>query len=471
MRGVNREPTLRFALIAGFGLPLGLWLFLGYQATRTLAEAQREAVALDARYVRAQESLSEIRSGVLLASVIVRDALLNLTPRQADSHRQAIENAYQAIDLTLARYVPVSGSPEEEQWLRGLKDEVAAFRRASAEILATDSSTWQTQGGALLRRFLPSRERAVTVSEEAQSVNRALYVEQRRVTAANQAALQAQIWRGLGVALAFSLVMAWLSFRYATRLERKLKEQYAKEAQISADLQKLSAHLIDMQEETERGIARELHDEVGQGLSAVQLELTVAQKHLERTGVAPDLLDDARAATDGVLRNVRNLSQLLHPSVLDDLGLSAAIESYVGSFSRRTGLVVDLVDRTSPGRISADAERAVYRVVQEALNNVHKHARASQVVITLAHRDGTLKMVVDDDGGGFDAVDAERPGARSGLGLLSIRERVTQLDGNLRLESVIGRGTRLEVSVPLLPETPEAIVPLPTESSLAVREV
>ena len=448
MSRLPKEPTLRAALLAGFGLTLGLWLLMGYQTMRHLADAQGEAVALDARYVRAQEALSQVRSEVLLTSVIIRDALLDTAPRTAANDQKAIGDAYQAIDLALARYVPVFGSAEEVARVDRLKTEVAAFRKSSSEILATDSRTWQVEGRLLLRRFLPSRERAVTVSEETQSINRALYVEQRRATSDRQAALQTQMWQGLGIALALSLLVAWLSFGYATRLERRLRAQHAREAQISADLQRLSACLVDVQEEEQRRIARELHDEVGQGLSAVQLELTVAKKRLQRAGVTEeDVLEDACTATNAVLRSVRNLSQLLHPSVLEDLGLSVALESHVVALGRRTGIVVELIDTLPSTRPSAPVERTVYRVVQEALNNVVKHAKASRVVVRLEQQDDKLVAVIEDNGMGFDTRETAPTGRRSGLGLLGIRERVAQLGGTMHLRSSIGGGTRLEISL------------------------
>jgi signal transduction histidine kinase len=443
------------ALFVGFGLTLSLWLLVGWQMTRRLAAAQVESDALDARYLRAQDALATIRTDVLLASVIVRDALLDLAPRSAQEYRQQIESAYAAIDSSLAVYTPVTGSPAEFERLQRLRREVDAFRQASAEILDTDLRSWRTEARPLLQRFLPSRENAVAVSEETQSINRALYIEQLRLAAVGQSRLQGQIWTGLGLTLAISLVIAWLAVRYATRLERQLIAQHTREEQISTDLHKLSARLVDVQEEEQRRIARELHDEVGQALSAVKLELVVAQRRILRAGIADDLLGEAQAVAEGALRNVRDLSQLLHPSALEDLGLSAALDSYVAAFAMRTGITVDLVDRGPISRLSLSAERAVYRIVQEALTNVARHAQATTVVIRLRAEDDRLVVIVDDDGRGFDSDAAERPGRREGLGLLGIRERAVQLGGDVRIESAAGRGTRVEVTIPLTPVTIE----------------
>jgi signal transduction histidine kinase len=255
------------------------------------------------------------------------------------------------------------------------------------------------------------------------------------------------------------------------RLERRLVDQRLREEQISADLHRLSARVISVQEEERRRIARELHDEVGQALSAVNLELTGAQQYLQRTGTESDLLREARVLADGALRSVRDLSQLLHPSVLEDLGLSAALRSFLNGFGRRTGTNVAFHDDGTLKRLTPEAELTVYRIVQEAMTNIARHASATRVEIRLAEEDGHLSVVVEDDGVGFDARDVERPGRQGGLGLLGIRERVSQLGGTVRIDSVIGRGTRLEVTIPAT-EHRAAGTPSPDETAaLALDEV
>jgi len=305
---------------------------------------------------------------------------------------------------------------------------------------------------ALLKRLLPERESVIDVSEELQAINRTVYVAQQTEMAQVQAALQRQVLTVLGVSLIISFVIAWTAFRYGVRLERRLVDQRLREEQISADLHRLSARVISVQEEERRRIARELHDEVGQALSAVNLELTAAQQYMQRTGMGTgtdtDVLREARALADGALRNVRDLSQLLHPSVLEDLGLSAALRSFLNGFGRRTGTTVAFLENGTPERLTPEAERTVYRIVQEAMTNVARHASANRVEIRMAEADGLVSVIVEDDGVGFDARDVERPGRQGGLGLLGIRERVAQLGGTVRIDSVIGRGTRLEVTIP-----------------------
>jgi signal transduction histidine kinase len=398
--------------------------------------------------MQAQELLASVRTQVLVASVLLRDALLDPDPRFVADHRQAIEHAYTAIDSLLARYVPFLDSPAERERVTRLRGEIRDFRSASDEVLSTDSSRWPTDAPVLLRRFMPKRATAIRVSEETQSLNRSAFVDQQHKIALMQAAAQRRVWTVFGVALAISLAIGWLVSRHATRLEQRLAEQRRREERVAADLQRLSARLVQAQEDEQRRIARELHDEVGQALSAVKVELAVAQRRIERMSGVTDLLSDAQSSADCALRSVRDLSHLLHPSALDDLGLVAALESQIADFRRRHDVAMEFVQEGLDRRQNAETERAVYRIVQEALTNISRHAHATAGRVYLHAQPGSLRVVVEDDGVGFDAADVERPGRRRGLGLLGIRERVSQLRGTVHIESTAAHGTRIEVHLP-----------------------
>jgi signal transduction histidine kinase len=463
--------TIRAALLAGFGLMLGLWLFVGYQVTLRMQEAQREAVAVSARYLQAQELLAAIRSQALVASALVREALLNPEARTARSHREEITLAYDRIDRQLGHYVPFVGSPSERERVGRLREEIREFRAATDEVLATDSREWPRNAATLMRRFMPRREAAIRISEEVQALNRAAFVEEQQAVSGMQSSLQQQVWTVFGIALAISMAIGWLAFRHSTGLERRLTEQRAREEQISIDLQRLSARLLHAQEEEQRRIARELHDEVGQTLSAIKMELTVAGRRLERTGGGSNLLSDALSSVDSALRTVRDLSHLLHPSALDDLGLVAALESQLTDFGRRYGIAVDFAHEGFEHRRGDEIERAVYRVVQEALTNVARHAHARAVRVRVTADTATCRVVIADDGIGFDVAAAEQPGRRRGLGLLGIRERVSQLHGAVQIQSGPGPGTRIDVQLPLTdcPAATEVVREEAAESSLLVQ--
>jgi signal transduction histidine kinase len=439
--------TIRATLLAGFSLTLGLWLFAGYQVTLRMQETQRAAAAASARYQQAQELLASVRTQVLVASVFVRDALLN--PAAAGPHREEIRRAFTTMDRDLDRYVPFVGSSSERERVARLREEVREFRIATDEVLATDSSQWPRNAWLLMQRFMPRREAAVSVSEEVQALNRSAFIEQQRAVTGMQSSLQRQVWTVFGVALAISMAIGGLSFRHSARLERRLLEQRAREEQTASDLHRLSARLLHAQEDEQRRIERELHDEVGQMRSAVKMELTVASRRLDREGSGADLRADALSSADSALRTVRNLSRLLHPSALDDLGLVAALESQLADFRRRHGLAVDFIHDGSETRRGDEIERGVYRIVQEALTNMARHAHARAVQVQLSADDRTCAVLLEDDGSGFDVAEAKRPGKRRGLGLRGIRERVAQLRGAVQIDSGSTGGTRISVQLPL----------------------
>ena len=449
---VEREPLgrpIRAALFLGFGLVVGIWLFAGYYFTRRIADVERQAVAINARYVHAQELLSTVRTQVLLGSVYVRDALMDPDPNTARDYRRRLEESYHVVDESLQQYVPVLDSAAERAQVARIQGEIADFRATMLDVLATDASQWPTQARTLLRtRVMPKRETVIGLSEQAQALNRGAFVQQQSAIAEVYTMTQRRIWQSLGVALATSLGIALLATFYAGRLEDRLRRQRAKDVQNTRDLQNLSAKLLNAQEDERRTIARELHDEVGQALTAIKVELAVAQRAVDGAGGAANALDEVRAIADGVLHTVRDMSHLLHPSLLDDLGLPAATQSYLKGFGKRHGVLTELLHDRMDERLSSETEAAVYRIIQEALTNVAKHANGTRCRVYLQRLTNTLLVTIEDDGVGFDCTATRQADGSRGLGLVGIRERVAQLHGTLRLESGAGRGTRLTVEVP-----------------------
>jgi signal transduction histidine kinase len=438
-------PTIRAALVLGFGATFGLWLFAGVYFTQRIADVQREANAVNARYMHAQELLSNVRMQVLLGSVFVRDALLDPNPRTTDLYRRQLSDIYTTADETLRQYVPILNSEAERMRVEGLRREIDALRATIATVLATERSRWRTEARDLLGRTMPRRDAVLRVSNEVQSLNRSAFVQQQEAVAGIYATTQRHVLQTLGFALAASLGIALLATMYAGRLERDVQRQRLKDQQNAVDLQRLSAKLVTAQEEERRTIARELHDEVGQILQAVKMELSLAQRAIEGAAGPARVLDDAKAITDTALNTVRDLSHLLHPSLLDNLGLPAAIGWYLDGFGRRHGVATELLQDHMDERLAPEIEAAIYRIVQEALTNVAKHAKATLVFVYLRRHDdrSTVTVSIEDNGLGFETAHA-----RHGLGLIGIRERVSHLRGTVTFDSAPGKGTRLTVELP-----------------------
>ena len=440
-------PGIKSALLLGFGLTLGLWLWAGYDLSQRMRDVERRASAINLRYMRAQERLSSVRPQVLLVSVNVRNALLDPDLRKLDDYRRRISRTLRALDITLQQYEPVLDSSAEQQRVEGLRAEIERFGEAIVQVMTSASGREPAETRDLLAGVVPRRDVIIRITEEVQALNRAAFVQQQAATAETYRTTQREVWRQLGVSLVASLAIALLATMYVARLESRLRREREKDILNTRDLQRLSARLVHAQEEERRTIARELHDEVGQVLMAVKVELALAEKQLGAS--SGHLLRDAQSISDSALHTVRDLSHLLHPALLDDLGLPAAVEWYLEPFGRRHGLRVSLRHQGMACRLRPEIEIAAFRIVQEALTNVAKHAHASSCQVFLERCDDKLLITIEDDGAGFDLAMVETPGAHRGLGLLGLRERVWQLLGTIRVVSAPGRGTTIRVELPV----------------------
>lgn len=449
MQSTRERLSIRAAVFLCFGLIFGLWMFAWVQLSLRISDAQGRAEAINTRYVKAQETLSNIRSQVLMASVAFRDALLDPDPANIGGYRSQLERSYTTLDALLRAYEPVSASPEEREQFARLEKEVDAYRRSTLDVLASDRNEWLAEArNVLSRRVTPRRDIIIAVSEGVQSLNRAGYVEQQSVIGGVYQSVQQDLWQVLGLALAIGVAVAMLAIVYAGRLERRLRQQMARDVELAHDLQELSAKLVTVQEQERRHIARELHDEIGQALTAIKVELAYAQRSIEGQQGPTTLLHAARTITDGALHQVRDLSYLLHPAALDEFGLVSAVDAHMKSFGRRYEIAAELSHASMSSRLAPETEAAAYRIIQEALNNVAKHAQATECKVYLARQPEMLRIVIEDNGIGFDS-SAPRSADRRGLGLIGIRERASHLNGTVVIESARGRGTRIVVELPV----------------------
>jgi PAS domain S-box-containing protein len=213
--------------------------------------------------------------------------------------------------------------------------------------------------------------------------------------------------------------------------------------------QLLSQQLMEAQEAERRHLARELHDEIGQALTAVKLNLQAVQRAAGEASAMPRL-DESLAIVDRALQQVRNLSLDLRPSLLDDLGLVAALRWYVDRVAQRAGLTAEFVVDPPGIRAAANLETACFRVAQEALTNIVRHAKAKRLHVDLREFEGELHLRVQDDGAGFEVAEARQRAVRGGsLGLLGMQERVLLLRGRIDIRSAPGEGSDVRVCFPL----------------------
>lgn len=456
--------TIRTALSLGFGLTLGLWLIIGYQFAQGIAEVERQAGGIAGRYVQAQELLSALRADVLACSGIVRDALLDGPTGPRRNYSQDLRARLGRTDTLLDRYAPVLSSPAEHDRLTRVRAEARAFGSGMQEVVARARVESADARQVLDSEVLPRRASLLRVIEDLQALNRAAFIQYQADLAGIHGAAERQTWQRLGLALAISLGIAVFATLYAGQLEKRLVSQLDKDARNTRALQDLSTRLLTAQEEERRRIARELHDEVGQALTAVKVELTLAERAAQASGAPAGLLDAAQSMADGALHTVRDLSHLLHPAVLDDLGLPDAVEGYLREFSTRFRVKAELRQEGMNGRLTPAVEVAAYRMIQEALTNVVKHAEATRCQVTLCRRADRLDIGITDDGVGFLVAELDGASGRKGLGLIGIRERTLQLGGRVQVESAPRAGTSLRIELPIPPRQPVSEPAIPPEA-------
>ncbi len=240
------------------------------------------------------------------------------------------------------------------------------------------------------------------------------------------------------------------------RVEEKLKQSerrfrllYAETLRNRDALRILSARYLHAREEEAKRIAHELHDEAGQITAAIHLALAEVEAEMLPSG--REQLRHIGSLIEGIEDRLRQLAHELRPTILDDLGLTPALAFLARGFAARTRVAASVKGSTG-GRLDPLVETAVYRIVQEALANVGKHARSTRAEILLSREAGSLVCSIRDDGIGFDDRSVSRRiGRAAGLGLLGIRERVGALNGQMQILSTPGEGTELRVSVPLRP--------------------
>ena len=228
-------------------------------------------------------------------------------------------------------------------------------------------------------------------------------------------------------------------------LEKQIQRTGRTLIRAQEELRDLAAHLIAAQEEERRWIARELHDDVAQRLSALRLECDELRKEKDEKA-RNKAIESMFQGIDALNTDIRKISHRLHPSILDDLGLAAALKAMLDDFREREDMLASFVGIDVPEKIPHDSATALYRITQEALQNVAKHAGKTHVKVALQGEDRLLRLEVRDFGNGFDQ-DADLP--RGGLGLTSMKERARIAGGSLTIRSALGEGTTVSVEVPL----------------------
>jgi signal transduction histidine kinase len=393
---------LRVALVAGLSGMLLIFTVAAFDAVRLLHAMRAENQALRQDALVRSRKLATVRSSILVSQTWLGDS------------EGSVRETWTRMLAQLSDY-PAAGT-----------EDAARFRQLH-EMLEKHWALMEA-GRADVGRL---RVSALAIDEQLEDVD-------ARQSAATEAAVRNE-FEGLGRGLAFALNLALAAALlvavgctvYVTRIERLNRN-------ARAALEGLSARLVDAQETERRTISRELHDQVGQTLNAVLVDAANLARRLPADdSVSRGYLDNIRAYADASVNSIRDIALLLRPSMLDDLGLLPALEWQAREVSRRTGIDIRVVAGGVEESLPDAVRTCIYRIAQEALQNVARHsgAKHARVIVKQAGRAVTLQ--VEDDGTGFD------PARTRGMGLLGMEERVRQLGGRLEVKSEPGKGTVL----------------------------
>ena len=232
-------------------------------------------------------------------------------------------------------------------------------------------------------------------------------------------------------------------------LEDRVKERTAELDKANESLRELTARLLQLQDDERRRIARELHDSVGQLLSALNMNLSTVRTDIERLTKTAAALADSEGLVEEMSKEVRTISHLLHPPLLDEAGLASAVRWYIEGFAQRSGIQVDLDFPEDFGRLSREVETAIFRFMQECLTNIHRHSGSSIAKVHLRSVDGHVLVAVEDKGKGFSAqTHGEIASGGAGIGIRGMKERVRQLGGDLEITSNAS-GTTVRARLPV----------------------
>ncbi len=435
----------RAVLRAGFAVVLGLLVFSTVEAYRIQSTVTEQHLEIYRDYINHDEALSRLRRHVLLGSTHVRDFFLSTQPDRAAALRGQLDELKADTRRGLEQ-LEESASSSHRRTPRSIVEEYWRILDPVPETMENLSAS--AAYDFIQREIVPRRSAAYTALRQlTEFYQDDLQKQELEFAQGRQAAVRLLVVMLL-VCVVVGIAVAWWSMRYAENLERQTVRQYDEVAHAKQELQQLSARLIDVQEEERRRLSRGMHDEIGQTLTALRIEISHALSKAEVPEVR-ERLERARALAERTVQSVRDISVVLRPALLDDLGLVPALQWQAEDFARRSGIVCDFLEEEVQELLPDSVKTCAYRVVQEALNNCEKHAAASRVHLAIRQRPGMLSVEVADDGRGFELDAKGMPLHSDGIGLVGMRERAARLGGALVIESSPGRGTRVLLEIPL----------------------
>ena len=432
------------ALYAGFGALLALMAIMSVDALRILRAIETSDTQIRRNFLERERTLAQVRSGLYESGNLVRDYVLLKLDRHAQEELQIkLASVRDETNSELSTRIE-SMPPESRGPFQHLAVELEHYWSTLDPVFKWDVREKLDRGELFFRNDVVSQNSAVlAITKEVSSVNTSeLKDGENRIAAVFEQFRRR--WQIVSVAaFGLGLLLAGATILHTSRLEKNVEDRYKESLQAQRELRELSNRLVNAQEQERRAISRELHDEVGQSLGALLMDVENLAAAPGEDESARQGLKNIKKLAENCLNEVRNIALLLRPSMLDDFGLVAALEWQARDVSKRTGLRIQILDQHVSDNLPEESRTCIYRIVQEALHNCSKHSHAKSVQVTVRQETDRLWLTIQDDGKGFD------PNAVRGLGLVGMSERVSQLGGTLHVDSGPGRGTCLRVELPV----------------------
>ena len=437
---------LRLTLLISFGGLLALMVVAGLEALRLARQLHTQEEAIRHTFLAHTQPLLILSSSIYVYNDRIQEYLMSQEPQADGLTAEGFSRLTAEINSTLKTY-PENRQPEERELLESLQQMFTEQQGMLNPVLSWSREERRRQALRFLNEeVLPQRLRIHETEEKIGLWNNQQLVAADREMFASFASLQARQTRLLAIALTAGLVLSLASILYLLRLGEEAQRRYQELARSRGELEALSAQLVDAQEAERRSISRELHDEVGQSLGALLVEVgrLAASVPSDNTHIM-DHVDKIKSVAETTVQTVRNIALLLRPSMLDDLGLIAALEWQGREVSRRSDMEVEVQSQGVSEKIPDEYRICIYRLVQQALNNAERHSSAKNARVTIEQTADKILVCVFDDGRGFD------PQRVRGLGILGMEERVRRLGGMFTIDSKPGGGTTLKAEFPLFP--------------------
>lgn len=419
--------------------------FAEFDGIRALRQIQNANDETSGAFLKRTQILEKIRANVYLSGTYIRDFVLEPDQSKAEQDRASVVMVQPALASSLTEYRTLV-RPEEVALFEELRQQVNEYSKRIGSALAWAPEERSKAGYAFLRDdIFPRRTSILAVADRIGTLATAHFGEEKLDVAAAYRTYRGRLTVTVGLTIGLGLLLAAFSIRQIFFLEKETNERYHEISNAREALQELSARLVAAQEEERRSIARELHDEVGQSLTGVLVEMANLSTLIR--GQHSDALEPKATEIKKLLENsiavVRDMALLLRPPMLDDLGLLPALQWQARETTKRSSVRVKIAAEGLPENLPDNLKTCVYRIVQEALHNVIQHAEAHTVRVSIEPRGKHMYLSIQDDGKGFTARE-ER-----GMGLLGMEERVAHLGGSFAVESAPGEGTILRVILPL----------------------